>query len=396
MKINGLLKKVTIFGLAALSALYPLMPLRAEETLEKKIQPTYLTETLEADEMISWSSTSFFSNGGCVLYRSTRKGEKAHMSLWTMNSDGGNKTPLSNGNYNNCDPDLSLDGEYTVFISDRNLIPEKMELHVYVRDMTIGIEKKLLDYGRTEIPKFTRDGKNIVFFFWPSLSELIARESWICMMDSDRVNPQESIEKLFKCYTSNDSFLFSSPYTNHMVYSALPSQTLSCHTKLYILDTDTKKVKRLTKNPDNATENFPVFLPDGRVIFMMNFPTKKNPGGHISYQSNLYIINIDGTNQKPLKEGDGIYAHPVVSPDGKYVAFISNENRKRSLKVMDMDRGKEGTLLETTTLEGSVGSCPLAFSPNVKNGTYELFLSLHRNNNLDMAKIYFDASIFNN
>ncbi|MGH9883068.1 MAG: TolB family protein, partial [Pyrinomonadaceae bacterium] len=71
------------------------------------------------------------------------------------------------------------------------------------------------------------------------------------------------------------------------------------------------------------------WTPDGRIVY-----TTTNSGN-----SDIWIMNQDGTNQRPLTTDPHEDQNPTVSPDGRYVVFVSWRGGFPSLWRMDLDGG---------------------------------------------------------
>ena len=69
------------------------------------------------------------------------------------------------------------------------------------------------------------------------------------------------------------------------------------------------------------------FAPDGRIVYTVN----------TQGTSDIWIMNADGTNQRPLVTDPSEDQLPIVTPDGRYVVFTSERGGFPSLWRMDLD-----------------------------------------------------------
>ena len=99
--------------------------------------------------------------------------------------------------------------------------------------------------------------------------------------------------------------------------------------ELYLMDLKTRALRQLT-HTDELDEYMPAFSPDGKSLA---FVTERTRGGMMlppiqasgsdPSSAALYLMDIDGRNQRPLIDIDGAQRAPVFSPDGQKVAFES-------------------------------------------------------------------------
>ena len=99
--------------------------------------------------------------------------------------------------------------------------------------------------------------------------------------------------------------------------------------ELYIMDLKTRSLRQLT-HTDELDEYMPAFSPDGKSLA---FVTERTRGGMMlppvqasgsdPSSAAIYLMDIDGRNQRPLIDIDGAQRAPVFSPDGQSIAFES-------------------------------------------------------------------------
>jgi dipeptidyl aminopeptidase/acylaminoacyl peptidase len=91
----------------------------------------------------------------------------------------------------------------------------------------------------------------------------------------------------------------------------------------------------------------PQISPDGKkIVYVRRFA---DPATDKRY-SNLWIINADGTDHRPLTTGNRSDASPRWSPDGSRVAYLSDADGKQQIYIRWMDSGQTARI---TNLEQS-------------------------------------------
>jgi dipeptidyl aminopeptidase/acylaminoacyl peptidase len=100
----------------------------------------------------------------------------------------------------------------------------------------------------------------------------------------------------------------------------------------------------------------PQISPDGKkIVYVRRFA---DPMTDKRY-SNLWIINADGTDHRPISSGNHSYTSPRWSPDSTRIAFLSDVDGKSQLYVRWMDTGQTARI---TNLEQSPDS--IVWSPD--------------------------------
>lgn len=110
----------------------------------------------------------------------------------------------------------------------------------------------------------------------------------------------------------------------------------------------------------------PQIAPDGkRIVFVRNFMDMKKD----RRRSNLWIINVDGTDQRALTTGDTNDTSPRWSPDGKRLLYLSQSAGSAQIYCRWMDTGQTARLTQAATDPASLAWSPdgkfIAFSMHV-------------------------------
>lgn len=95
---------------------------------------------------------------------------------------------------------------------------------------------------------------------------------------------------------------------------------LSQDADLFIVDRDASNQQPLTSGPEQ--DDKPAWAPDGRRIAFERYSEVEDEDGFLEGESDILVMNADGTNPRNLTGADGAdeYA-PVWSPDGRKIAF---------------------------------------------------------------------------
>ena len=126
--------------------------------------------------------------------------------------------------------------------------------------------------------------------------------------------------------------------------------------ELYLMDLTTRALHQLT-HTDELDEYMPAFSPDGTSIA---FVTERTRGGMMlppvqasgsdPKSATIYLMDIDGRNQRPLIDIEGAQRAPVFSPDGQKIAFESKAPTQET--VSEPRRGEVTSPLQNNdTLE---------------------------------------------
>jgi len=144
------------------------------------------------------------------------------------------------------------------------------------------------------------------------------------------------------------------------------------NTEIYVMNPDGSGVQRLTTNAARDAE--PFVSPDGTKILFVSDRDGDNE---------IFVMNSDGTNQMALTSNPASDTEPAWSPDGTQIVFSSDRNGDSEVFVMNADGSAQ------TAITSAVGRDGLAqFSPD---GTKIVFTS-ERGGDLDIWIMNTDGS----
>ena len=150
--------------------------------------------------------------------------------------------------------------------------------------------------------------------------------------------------------------------------------------EIYVMDTDGNNRRRLTEN--RSDDWSPSWSPDGkRIVFVSDRDEHPDviPGW---FNSEIYIMDADGSNPQNLTNNPADDRSPSWSPDGKRIVFSSNrdgfKNAERvithEIYVMDVDGGNPQNLTNNLNNDSSPSWSPdgkrIVFS-SVRDGHFE-------------------------
>jgi len=109
---------------------------------------------------------------------------------------------------------------------------------------------------------------------------------------------------------------------------------------IYVMNADGSGTRRLTHNVGYDGE--PAWSPDGRRIA---FQSKRRVGGN----GEIYVMNADGSGKRNLTRNPAQDGRPSWSPDGRRIAFVSNrDGRRLEAHVMNADGSGQRSLTQGT------------------------------------------------
>lgn len=217
--------------------------------------------------------------------------------------------------------------------------------------------------GYPGVPRFSPDGERIFHFnnanegngSWQKLAI-----SFVSAEGGHVTNlPLESDEKMYIPGWGGGNRV--SPDGKWIVFAGKTPKDPGLHFHIWTLPIDGGKPIRITESPEECSDMFPCWSPDGSAVSFVRGRVSKNYAEGFQ-GTNIYIVNITGGEPKPLTvESDRVNYSPIAwSPDGKMLAYYSIEG---SINIIPADGGKPRVVGQ---VQANNVNTELAWSPDSK------------------------------
>ncbi len=139
------------------------------------------------------------------------------------------------------------------------------------------------------------------------------------------------------------------------------------NSEIYVMNADGTNQTRLTNEPRN--DFAPSLSPDGsRIVFM-----SRRAGG-----DEIYVMNADGTNPVRLTDNPANDDTPVFSPDGSRIIFESDRDGNSEIYVMNADGTNQTRLTDNPAFDRNPSFSPdgsrIVFESNRETVSNEIYV----------------------
>src|SRR4029077_5749661 len=328
---GGSMRHPLMIGIALLVSGLLAAPARAQETASDTLLTVnhYLDWEQVADPQIS-------PDGAQIVY--TRRWvnkleDKWESALWIMNADGSHNRFLVKGS----DARWSPDGTRILYLADGE--PKGTQLFVRWMDAEGASSQVTRVLEKPSDPRWAPDGKSIAFVMLVPDST-----AWSISLPK----PPEGAK-----WTAAPRVVDVLHYRQDRV-----GYMTQGFTHLFLVPADGGTARALTSGRWNVGARFDGLVfgagydwtPDGRTIVFDGL--RDTPWDRQYQASRIYALDVASGTIKPLVSRPGNWANPVVSPDGKSVAFTGYDStaqthRTADLYVMGIDGGGMRDLSKT-------------------------------------------------
>ena len=126
---------------------------------------------------------------------------------------------------------------------------------------------------------------------------------------------------------------------------------------VYVVNADGSGQRNLTRSP--GYEGGPAWSPDGRKIAFAKGSRSCRAGGACIGNTEVFVMNADGSNERRLTRNPGHDGAPAWSPDGRKIAFASERDGNPEIYVMNTDGSGQRNLTRSPTDDRLVAWSPV-------------------------------------
>ena len=231
----------------------------------------------------------------------TKKDQNASL-LWIVDARGERLRQLTEGTFRDSAPAFSADGKRIAFLSNRS---GSTQIHAMWLDTRETAQLTRLD-TEPSAPRWSPDGTKIVF----------------TVRALDEASPLPI--KLPKT-PKGAELAKPAVIVDRTVWGADGTgPTAKGYTHVFLVDAQTGGISRqITSGDYNHTG--PAFSPDGKTIYVSAI--RKPDAEYLKGDSEIYAISLDTLEAKALTDRNGPDSQPMVSPDGKWIAYVGNDEK---------------------------------------------------------------------
>src|SRR5437899_1622512 len=308
------MKTIRCLALASL-VLIPWLSLHAQESAPKPASSTPRNITIDDYFQIRDVSQPELSPDGqsvayAVLTRMLKE-DKNEQRLWMVSTHGGDPSSMTDDGVSSSHPRCSSDGKYLAFLSSRN----NGKTQVWLLNRLGGEAAHL-----TDVPQGVDD------FEWSPDSTrlvLILRNPKPEDLEADKDKDKDKTAAAPKPKTP-PPFVIDRLQFKRDTLGYLDRR----RTHLYVFDGASKKSTQVTSGDFDDSE--PAWSPDGKSLAFAS--NRSTPDPDATYNSDIWVVAANNTDKgahlTQITTNPGPDRSPAWSPDGKWIAFISEIDMK--------------------------------------------------------------------
>jgi Tol biopolymer transport system component len=254
---------------------------------------------------------------------------KSVTQIYRMNADGTGRRRLARGvtyrqnssgqrtSEHSAIPTWSPDGRKIAFVSDRTGSAE-----VYVMNADGSGQRRLTQHAKPKELAWSPDGRMLAFG-----SHAVGGPRDVYVMNANGTG----LRNLTPGPGGGEALSWS-PDGRKIGFRSLRDGS----GEIYVVNVDgtgLRRLTQLTRNPVSSggtTFSAPVWSPDGHKILFV-----RSGWGHGLTNSEIFVMNADGSRQRNLTRNPAPDDDPVWSPDGRKILFVSKRDGYGEVYVMN-------------------------------------------------------------
>ncbi|MEO6758624.1 MAG: DPP IV N-terminal domain-containing protein, partial [Saprospiraceae bacterium] len=280
---------------------------------------------LTSESLFAWrtpSNPQISPDGKRVVYvleTADRFADAFHSTLWIVSTDGKDHRPLSSGKWKDSLPRWSPDGSKLAYLSTRAGKPQ-----IFVRWMDTGAEARITDLENSPaVLSWSPDGEWLAF-----LARVPGKPGWSITMPKAPTGATWAdppvVETRLKWRADGVGGIGQRPLG---------------FAHLFVVPV-TGGTPRQLSDGDYDHGGDPSWMPDGKSIVVHG--ARREDADAVLYGDDIWRFSLDGGKPVQLTKVAGTETNPLVSPDGKYIAFTGFPDKgfsshNTNLYVMNAD-----------------------------------------------------------
>ena len=294
-------------------ALFLWLPIRAQESAPKPAPATPRNITIDDFFQIRDVAQPEISPDGQWVAYSVRtrilKDDKNEQRLWMVSTRGGDPIPMTAEGVSSSHPRWSPDGKYLAFLSARN----NGKTQVWLLNRFGGEAERLTEaiQGVNDFEWSPDSTRMVLIFQDPKPEDAEAAKD----KDKDKPAPKPKTPPPFlidRLQFKEDTVGYLDRRRNH----------------LYVFDVASKKVTQVTSG--DYDDNEPAWSPDSHFLAFTS--NRSTPDPDRNFNSDIWVVTADNTDKgahlAQITTNLGADRSPAWSPDGKWIAFVSQTDVK--------------------------------------------------------------------
>ena len=272
-------------------------------------KPSQKLEVMDVFQLEYAADPQISPDGSQIIYARTFMDimkDRRRSNLWIINADGSDHRPLTSGNRNDFSPRWSPDGKKLLYASSA-----EGSVQLYLRWMDTGQTAKLTQLTRSPAGlSWSRDGKWIAFrMLVPDTPEPLAKlppkpkgAAW--------AKPPKVIRRLQ--YRADGTGYLEAGYS-----------------QLFVLSAEGGTPRQVTQGPYDV--GAATWTPDS--LFLIFTSNRRQDWEYDPLNSEIYELSLAEGSIRALTDRQGPDRSPVVSPDGKQIAYLGFDDRYQGYQV---------------------------------------------------------------